>query len=256
MLLKQNVKSLASESTSNEWTFLQGYFASLGLAGVVIVVLATLSLTVKGFSGAHMNEDQTVEMCTAVIFLLAGVIAIIAAFKAVRCLAVVIGVLGLLFFLDEMSFGERHFGLTMPVIHGVKIDAVHDLLALSLQLIGDPALYLTLALAMTVLAVLVATRLFRHSATIRSIAADPATPFLAAALTLGVFALLLDAARVINTLARIGQPLASNFDLHLLVDFLKKAKIEEAAEFTAALCMLAAALVLLFRSWFGKENTA
>ena len=40
---------------------------------------------------------------------------------------------GLLGFLDELSFGERIFGLSMPRISGTKIDAAHDSFYLGFQ---------------------------------------------------------------------------------------------------------------------------
>lgn len=40
--------------------------------------------------------------------------------------------IGLLGFLEEISYGERLFDLKMPVVYGVKIDALHDLIDVAL----------------------------------------------------------------------------------------------------------------------------
>ncbi len=50
---------------------------------------------------------------------------------------VFLAILGLVGFLDEISFGERLFGFSMPVVHGVKIDAVHDFLTLGFTVAVD-----------------------------------------------------------------------------------------------------------------------
>ena len=44
--------------------------------------------------------------------------------------------IGLIGFLDELSFGEEIIGLTIPVIAGVKVNSVHDLIDVAREISG------------------------------------------------------------------------------------------------------------------------
>lgn len=85
------------------------------------------------------TEDGPVEVLTALIYLGAAILA----FKALRnnsaqrWLLTAIAATGIIGCLDEISFGERLFGLTMPVLYGEKIDGVHDLLDVGLRWLRD-----------------------------------------------------------------------------------------------------------------------
>ncbi len=50
---------------------------------------------------------------------------------------IVVGALGLLGFLDEMSFGERVIEFSAPRLYGVEIDAAHDLFRVAYRLLTD-----------------------------------------------------------------------------------------------------------------------
>ena len=62
-------------------------------------------------------------------------------------------VLGLVGFLEEISFGERLFNLNMPMLGSVKIDALHDFIDVGIILVPNlitdyqlPALFLLLSM--------------------------------------------------------------------------------------------------------------
>jgi hypothetical protein len=75
-----------------------------------------------------------------------------------------VSALGFLGFLDEVSFGERLFGLAMPLVGGLKIDAAHDGFELAYKMIRRSARdhegSVYLLFAVTCLVVLVAA--FRY----------------------------------------------------------------------------------------------
>ncbi len=88
-----------------------------------------------------LTEDDFVENLTALCFsgtFLAGLVFALRARDGVggKTFAL-LAALGLVGALDEVSFGERLFEWSMPVVAGVKLDAVHDVLYLAYVLVGD-----------------------------------------------------------------------------------------------------------------------
>ena len=80
-----------------------------------------------------VDEDNLIENLSAGTFCLAFLCGAALLFRGVRRLfdrrwLVLVTVLGLLGFLDELSFGERLFGLKMPMIANIKLDSAHDLI--------------------------------------------------------------------------------------------------------------------------------
>ena len=78
-------------------------------------------------------EDSMVETLSAVMFLVSFLVAswlLVTRRTAHRMLLALIAVLGAVGFLDELSFGERMFDLSMPVVAGKKVDAVHDVVGI------------------------------------------------------------------------------------------------------------------------------
>lgn len=59
--------------------------------------------------------------------------------KKNRKLLGIVASVGLICFLDEVSFGERLFDLKMFQIYGTKIDAVHDFIKLGYKVMRDHA---------------------------------------------------------------------------------------------------------------------
>jgi len=89
------------------------------------------------------KEDHLIENASALLFLSAFSLSLYylivhrhSRLRSGGLLKVVCG-LGLLGFLDEMSFGQRVFDLTMPRYGEVSIDATHDVVELALYLGKD-----------------------------------------------------------------------------------------------------------------------
>ncbi|HYH15412.1 MAG TPA: hypothetical protein VD794_09330 [Flavisolibacter sp.] len=80
------------------------------------------------------SEDRLVENITALFFLLSAVLSLYYLVtnksRFLRKLCTFVALLGGVAFLDEMSFGERAFNLSMPFIGSQKIDAIHDIIKL------------------------------------------------------------------------------------------------------------------------------
>ena len=75
-----------------------------------------------------LQEDSLVENLSAMFFLLSSFLSLLflVKLKDHKKLLIFVLVVGLIGFLDELSFGERIFGFAMPSIGRVKIDAIHD----------------------------------------------------------------------------------------------------------------------------------
>jgi len=89
------------------------------------------------------REDGAVENLTAILLICTFVYAtrllvsgrIVT--KVLRRWLLVFAVVGLLGFLDELSYGERLFGFSFPIVQGVKLDAIHDLIEIAVRTVGD-----------------------------------------------------------------------------------------------------------------------
>ena len=112
------------------------------------VALLVLSTARPRWRGLLFGEDRAVETATALLFLL---------FMA--------GGLGLLAFLDEISFGARLFGWPMPAMFGGgEFDGAHDLVILAYRLgsEADPIIIGAICLGVLVMALLCALRWHRR----------------------------------------------------------------------------------------------
>ena len=106
------------------------------LIAAVVFVTAPSAGTVRGY---FISEDSLIENLTAGLYLCTFSAALLLLTngrlrnrKSCKWLGA-LSVLGLVGFLDEISFGERLFDLKMPVVGDTKIDAVHDLVDLGLS---------------------------------------------------------------------------------------------------------------------------
>jgi predicted DNA-binding transcriptional regulator AlpA len=85
-----------------------------------------------------VEEDQLVENLTAVFYLTSVVLAVWLFTRDrrsdTRMILLIPALIGLVGFLDELSWGETIFGLSMPVIAGDKINGLHDFIDLVLEI--------------------------------------------------------------------------------------------------------------------------
>jgi len=111
-----------------------------------LVIFAISMLTAFGvfswmpnYRGYLFEEDSLIENLSAVFFLLSFFLSLLFFFKSNihRKALILISAVGLLGFLDELSFGERLFGFNKPEIHGVQIDGVHDFFDLGYTVISE-----------------------------------------------------------------------------------------------------------------------
>ena len=85
------------------------------------------------------HEDQLIENLTVGICLGTFVLGIILIFKNYSQKKILAGAsfISLLGFLDEISYGERIFGIKFPFILGEKVDGIHDLLLVLRMFVGN-----------------------------------------------------------------------------------------------------------------------
>ena len=125
-----------------------------------LLLFSTFAIAWLGFiffpavTQRFVAEDSLVENASAISFLLASVLAVwtLKNNEGYRMYLWTIAAIGLLGFLDEISFGERLFGMSMPYVAGTKIDAAHDFVDLlyrtrgSWACPGDMSCYSTAAI--------------------------------------------------------------------------------------------------------------
>lgn len=118
------------------WLFVGTLFIVDVIAALVFITAPSAS-TVRGY---FIREDSLIENLTAAFYFCAFASALFLLTnrsirnRKGRNWLTALSALGLVGFLDEISFGERLFDFDMPVTHGTKIDAVHDVLELGLSL--------------------------------------------------------------------------------------------------------------------------
>jgi len=95
---------------------------------------------------SFLREDQFMENLTAVLFFSSFLFGIGSLArpkeKKYRMAYIAIPLVGLIGFLDELSYGERIFYFTAPEIFGVDIDAFHDVVNLIFKILTDSGSYL------------------------------------------------------------------------------------------------------------------
>jgi hypothetical protein len=107
----------------------------LVICGLSTFIAGVIHRVFPAYRIALFHEDGLVENLTAGCFLLASVLSLYLLIKLKEYRILLLLILGssLICFLDEISFGERIFGLAMPLVNNVKIDAVHDLFFLGYE---------------------------------------------------------------------------------------------------------------------------
>ncbi len=113
----------------------------------VINVLFALGVYtwIPEYRGYLVKEDSLVENLSAFFYISAFFLSLLFLLKNKehRKMLIVVSLVGLLGFLDEISFGKRVFGFNMPHIYGRKVDAVHDFFLLGYKLVKKLALFHT-----------------------------------------------------------------------------------------------------------------
>jgi hypothetical protein len=106
--------------------YVKGYIAVVGISALAA---CCVFLWLPDYRYLLYTEDQLVENLTAGFFLISFLLSLFLFFKSKTHQKgqILISMLGLLGFLDELSYGERLFQFKMPQLYGVKIDAVHDI---------------------------------------------------------------------------------------------------------------------------------
>lgn len=109
----------------------------LVLFGVNILIALGVGIWMPGYKAYLIKEDSLVENLSAFFFLSTFFLSFLFFLKRKkhRKALIIVSAVGLLGFLDEISFGERLFALNMPYIGSVKIDALHDFFFLGYKVI-------------------------------------------------------------------------------------------------------------------------
>ncbi len=111
-------------------------YAFLATSGLVILAGAAVYAWFPAYRTYLVAEDSLVENLTAISFLCTFLLGLIFLLRTRNMdrkgnsfkWFILLSALGLLGFLEELSFGERLFDMSMPVLSGWKIDALHDFL--------------------------------------------------------------------------------------------------------------------------------
>lgn len=111
----------------------------LTVIGLSFILAYVIYFILPVFTPYFVEEDSLVENLSAFSYLLAFFLGIwvLTKYRSWWKLSLPVTLLGLVGFLDEISFGERIFDLTMPVVLDVKIDAAHDLVAIAYLFLKD-----------------------------------------------------------------------------------------------------------------------
>lgn len=111
----------------------------LTVVGFSFVSAYVIYFILPEFTPYFVEEDSVIENLSAFSYLLAFFLGIwvLTNYGSWWKLSLPVALLGLVGFLDEISFGERIFDLTMPVVLGVKVDAAHDFVAIFYLFLKD-----------------------------------------------------------------------------------------------------------------------
>ena len=119
------------------WAFI-GVIALIDVIACVVFISGPSDGWLRGL---FVSEDSLVENLTAGLYFLTILLALV--WLNIRSMRntpnrkvlILLAVLGLVGFLEEVSYGERLFGIDMPVVGGMKVDALHDFLTIGVDLV-------------------------------------------------------------------------------------------------------------------------
>ncbi len=145
---------------------------SLAYISLTILNIAAITFTYRSFPRLRPHfvmEDHFLENLEAYLYVATFVIGMISVLRLKetvhRRMYMAIPLIGLLCFLDEVSYGARIFNINVPVVSGVKVDGIHDfvsLIYLNLRHGGD-YVYIFEVVAFLVLVLLI-VRYYKHMA--------------------------------------------------------------------------------------------
>lgn len=138
--VRKNPRQFFGKSSMSPNHYIYLFAATSALIDIVaglVFVFSPYSGTVRGY---FLNEDSLIENLTAGVYFCTFLLAL--NFLVTRRITsnvyrkwlILVFTLGIVGFLDEISFGERLFDLEMPVLAGTKIDALHDFFGLGVSL--------------------------------------------------------------------------------------------------------------------------
>jgi TPR repeat protein len=129
-------------------------------------LLIFLALVLYDFHPAvklEFQEDRIVENITAGLFLITFLssLALLLDSRNInyRKALIIVMALGLLGFLDELSFGQRIFNFQVPYVFGFPLDAAHDIVAITLKVIKK---YLFLSILLSLITISILSYLARN----------------------------------------------------------------------------------------------
>ena len=140
----------------------------------VLAAISSVAISISTYfllpnlRGLIIGEDRLLESSSAVLFLATFVIGLALALqvneKRQRRVYFVVPLIGLLGFLEELSYGERIFDITMPQIYDVKVDALHDLIRVGLKILeSHSSIWIRALLVFLVGALIVVTIMKRRA---------------------------------------------------------------------------------------------
>ena len=111
---------------------------------------ASTLLSIEGISGQFLYEDKFIENLSALAFFCVPIISLFLIYRGThrRRLCLLLAVVGLAGFLDEIGFGLRWLDPTaIHEIHGVPLDGIHDLFTIAINWFSADASVLEFSVA-------------------------------------------------------------------------------------------------------------
>ena len=179
---------------------------------VNIIVFSALYVFLPDIREGWIQEGSLLENLTALLAFISFLVGLFFVFKIKdkthQKIYIALPILGLIVFLDEVSFGEGIFEFNFLTIGDMEIDALHDFISLFFKKFilvengtgyGLPLLLIVIALALVVLLGLLSRNYYRHQLNLRpnidlkKFSRDnKILVFLGIAVFLGLFALTVD----------------------------------------------------------------
>jgi len=124
-------------------------------SATLVLVCSILYLLIPGIRSPLRAEDKLVENLSAGLYLLTALTAaiILVCGNRRRRVLYLLLILGSVCFLEELSFGQRLIGYSVPYVVGVSMDSLHDIVevgATLFRLAGPPAVAAAVCVAVTV----------------------------------------------------------------------------------------------------------